>query len=149
MLNNFHRLVWTLDEQAAALELYEAEKPNKFWLVPQIYSGPTKTIESSKYPAGSLCYLVEYEGTDMKTIWKNLRLFKAGTQPAGEPLKKNKPPLADEDTHRLEAKITMGGKKSILTLVLHPSNPDRMYVNKTPKGMYGPSGEDGWAKVDR
>lgn len=149
MINNFHKRIWTLDEnEATLLGLYEPGKPNQFWLVPQVHSGSTKKIKTSSYPPGSLCYLVEYEGTDMKSIWKNLKLFKAGSEPAGEPLKKNKPPLANTDTYRLEAKITTGGETSIVTLVLHPSNPKRMFLNKTPDGMYGPSGEDGWAKVD-
>lgn len=148
MTNNWHRLVWTLHESAQGLDLWQPDKPNKFWLVPRVHPGPTVKIETSSYPSGSLCYRVEFEGTDMKSIWKNLTLFAAGTEPAGEPPTKNKPPGADEDTFRLETKIGSGANKGILTLVLHPSNPKRLYVNRTPKGMYGPSGEDGWAKAD-
>ena len=148
MINNFHRRIWTLDQDAEVLGLYEPGKSNQFWLTPQVHSGSTKKIKTSTYPPGSLCYLVEYDGKNMKSIWKNLKLFKAGSEPAGEPLKKNGHPLANTSTYRLEAKITMGGERSIVTLVLHPSNPKRMFVNNTPEGMYGPSGEDGWAKVD-
>jgi hypothetical protein len=150
MINNFHRLVWTLDKQSTqGLNLYAAGKPNRFWLVPHIHAGPKKKVGRSTYQPGSPCFVVEYEGTDMKSIWKNLKLFKAGSDLPGDPPTANEPPFADEDTFRLEAAVTMGGKKSIITLVVHPSNEKRLYINKTPKGMYEPSGEDGWGKADQ
>jgi hypothetical protein len=149
MINNFHKRIWTLSEKdATLLNLYEPNQPNQFWLVPLVHSGKPKKVGKSTYPPGSLCYLAEYENTDMKSIWKNLKFFKAGTEPAGEPLKKNGHPMANTSTYRLEAQINMGGEKSIVTLVLHPSNPKRMFVNHSPEGMYGGAGEDGWARVD-
>src|SRR5690606_24526101 len=99
-----------------------------------------------RYPAGSLYYDVEYESGDMKSVWNNVKLFAAGKDPAGAPANNNKPPLADTDTVRLEGKVRVNGTTSILTLVLHPTDPKKLWINKTPKGMYGPSGEDGWAK---
>jgi hypothetical protein len=149
MINNFHKRVWTLNEKSATLlKLYEPGKPNQFWLVPQVHAGKPKKIGDSTYPPGSLCYLVEYEEKDMKSIWKNLKLFKAGTEAALPPTTKNGHPLANPNTYRLEAAITMGGKKSIVTLVLHPSKPKQLWVKHTPNGVYGGSGEDGWARVD-
>jgi hypothetical protein len=149
MINNFHKRIWTLTKKdAMQLGLYEPEKSNQFWLVPEVHSGKPKKIKTSTYPPGSLCFVVGYEDKEMKSIWKNLKLFKAGTRPAGEPLTKNGHPRANQDTYRLEAKITMGGKASIVTLVLHPSKPKQMFVNHSPEGMYGGAGEDGWARVD-
>jgi hypothetical protein len=149
MVNNFHRLVWTLHASTKELNLYQTGKPNRFWLVPQIHAGPQKKVGTSIYLAGSPCFVVEYEGNDMKSIWKNLKLFKAGSMLPGAPPAADEAPLADEDTFRLEANITMGGKKSVLTLIVHPTDEKLLYINKTPKGMYGSSGEDGWAKADQ
>jgi hypothetical protein len=145
-MNNWHRLIWQLDDGATALNVYENGKPNAFWLEPRVWSGSTVKIETSKYPPGSLCYAVCYEGTNMKDMWKTVELFPAGTQPVSALEEGEESPLATQDTIRLEGKIWIAGQVNIVSLFIDATSPKKLHIHVSPNGMYGAGGEDGWAQ---
>jgi hypothetical protein len=144
-MNNWHRLIWQLDVGTKALNIYENGKPNTFWLEPRVWSGATVKIETAKYRANDLCYAVCFEGANMKEMWRTVELFPAGTEPV-EIEEGEDSPLAGEATLRLEGKIIIGKKTNIVSLFMDPGDPKKFHVNVSPKGMYGPGGEDGWAQ---
>jgi hypothetical protein len=145
-MNNWHRLIWQLDDGTAALGVYENGKPNTFWLEPRVWSGATVKIETAKYPAGSLCYAVCFEGSNMKDMWRTVELFPAGTQPVPEVEDGDESPLATADTMRLEGKIRIEGVMNIVSLFIDAQLRKKIHVNVAPNGMYGAGGEDGWGQ---
>jgi len=145
-MNNWHRLIWKLDDSTDELNIYESGKPNTFWLEPRVWSGSTVKIGDSRYPPGTLCYAVGFEGSNMKEMWRTVELFPAGTQPVPELEEGDDAPLATVQTIRLEGKIWIDGAVNIVSLFIDATWRKKLHLNVGPLGMYGAGGEDGWGQ---
>lgn len=144
-MNNWHRKMYGLDQQASDATLYtavvSAGAKNEFWLEPAVYTGPPTTVVLIPVVPNSLCFRIGFVGQDMHELWRACEFFAAGTKDLT--FKPDGTPAPDQDTQRLQSKAVVQNKPAFISLYLDPNVAGKVHVNVVFDPSVG-GGGGGW-----